>query len=370
MDPRVLDAMLPFFRERFGNAASRSHAFGWEASEAVEKARREIASLINARPQEIIFTSGATESNNLALKGAAKSAGGRRNRVITLPTEHAAVLDPCRRLQEEGFEVVMLPVRSDGLLDVARLEEAITDSTAVVSVMMANNETGVLQPVDEIGRICRARGVIFHCDAAQAVGKIPLDVRAINADLVSLSGHKIYGPKGVGALYAREKKPPLALAPIIDGGGHERGLRSGTLNVPGIVGMGAACAIASHEMRQESARVAGLRDRLRDGILARVENVRVNGSMERRLPHNLNLSFAGTSSDLLLTSMDDIALSAGSACTSARREPSYVLQAMGVPDDLAGAALRFGLGRFTTAEEIDYAIERVAETVAALRGLQ
>lgn len=369
MDPRVFDAMLPFFCERFGNAASRSHAFGWEAGEAVEKARRETASLINARPQEIIFTSGATESNNLALKGAARSAGANRNRVITVATEHAAVLDPCRRLQKEGFEVVLLPVRSDGVVDLARVEAAITDSTAVVSVMLANNETGVIQPVDEIGRICRERGVIFHCDAAQAAGKIPLDARAIYIDLASMSGHKMYGPKGVGALYVRESNPPLVLAPIIDGGGHERGLRSGTLNVPGIVGMGAASAIAGREMREESVRVARLRDRLRDGIVARVENIRVNGSMERRLPHNLNLSFAGTSSDLLLTSMDDIALSAGSACTSARREPSYVLQAMGVPDDLAGAALRFGLGRFTTAEEIDYAIQRVAETVAALRGL-
>ncbi|MGH9404072.1 MAG: IscS subfamily cysteine desulfurase [Terriglobia bacterium] len=368
VDPRVLEAMLPYFSEKFGNAASRSHSFGWEARDAVETARRQIADLIHSRPQEIIFTSGATESNNLALKGVAQARREKGNHLVTLATEHKAVLDPCRSLEKEGFRVTFLPVKPDGLVDLGSLEAALTPATILVSVMAAHNETGVIQPVAEIGRICRERGIPFHSDAAQAAGKIPLDVEAF--DLLSLSAHKIYGPKGVGALYVRERKPPLGITPMLDGGGHERGLRSGTLNVPGIAGLGAACALAKREMPEESARLGALRDHLRDGILARLDGVRVNGSMEHRLPHNLNLSFAGTSSDMLLTSLNDIALSAGSACASARREPSYVLQAMGVPDELAYAALRFGLGRFTTTEEVDYAIERIAETVNALRSLQ
>ncbi|MGH9344179.1 MAG: IscS subfamily cysteine desulfurase [Terriglobia bacterium] len=370
VDPRVLEAMLPYFYEKFGNAASRSHSLGWDARDAVEIARRQIADLIHARPQEIVFTSGATESNNLALKGTARAHQEKGNHLITLATEHKAVLDPCRSLEQEGFRVTFLPVSPDGLVDIARLEAALTPATILVSVMAAHNETGVIQPVGEIGRICRARGILFHSDAAQAAGKIPLDVEAMRIDLMSLSAHKIYGPKGAGAIYVRERKPPIDLAPMMDGGGHERGLRSGTLNVPGIVGLGVACALAKREMPEESARLGILRDRLRDGILARVDNARVNGSMEHRLPHNLNLSFSETSSDMLLTSLNDIALSAGSACTSARREPSYVLQAMGVPDELAYAALRFGLGRFTTTEEVDYAIERIAETVTALRNLR
>lgn len=369
VDPRVLEAMLPYFCEKFGNAASGSHAFGWEARDAVEAARKQIAALIHARPKEIVFTSGATESDNLAIKGAAHALRARGNHIITAATEHKAVLDTCHRLEAEGFHVTVLPVERDGLLDPGRLEHALVPGTILVSIMAAHNETGVIQPVAEIGRICRERGVLYHSDAVQAVGKIPVDVEAMNLDLVSLTAHKIYGPKGVGALYVRGGKPGPALEPLIDGGGHEGGLRSGTLNVPGIVGLGAACAICQREMPEESVRLGALRDRLRDAIFSRLDDVHINGSMAHRLPHNLNLSFAHASADALMMSLDGIALSTGSACTSARPEPSYVLKAMGVPDELAYCSLRFGLGRFTTEEEVDYAAARVIEAVTGLRAL-
>lgn len=369
VDPRVLEAMLPYFTREFGNPASRTHRFGWEAERAVEKARRHVADLIGAQPQEIVFTSGATESNNLALKGTAWASRGRGNHIVTLPTEHKAVLDTCHRLESEGFRVTHLPVGQDGLLDLDRLHAALTPETILVSVMAAHNEIGVLQPIAEIGRLCRERCVRFHTDAAQAAGKIPIDVQAASLDLLSLSGHKIYGPKGVGALYVRDASPPLALTPLADGGGHERGFRSGTLNVPGIVGLGAACEICSQEMREESVRLAALRNRLRDSILMKLGEVSVNGSLERRLPHNLHLTLAGVDAQALLMSLSDLALSTGSACTSARPEPSYVLKALGLPDDQADASLRIGLGRFNTEEEIDYAAERIVEAVTNLRAL-
>ncbi|MGH9406815.1 MAG: IscS subfamily cysteine desulfurase [Terriglobia bacterium] len=368
VDPQVLEAMLPYFAGKFGNAASHSHRFGWEAREAVETARGQLGRLIRARPEEIIFTSGATESNNLALKGVAGPRGNVRRHVVTLATEHKSVLDPCRRLEAEGCDVTTLGVRRDGLIDLTRLRGALRPDTALVSVMAAHNETGVIQPIAEIGRLCRERGILFHTDAAQAAGKIPLDAAAMNVDLMSLSAHKIYGPKGVGALYLR-RQAAAELAPLLDGGGHESGLRSGTLNVPGIVGFGAACAIAEREMAEESARLSALRDRLLSGIRARLDDVYLNGDAERRLPHNLNLSFAHAEAAKLVMSLPEIALSTGSACTSARPEPSYVLRAMGVPDELADSALRFGLGRFTTAEEIDYTAGRIADAVTALRSL-
>ena len=367
LDPRVLEAMLPYFTEVYGNAASRNHRFGWEAAQAVERARKQIAALINASPSEIVFTSGATESDNLAIKGAAWANRGKGDHIVSLPTEHKAVLDTLTRLGSDGFSVTYTPVGPDGLADPAEIERALTARTILVSVMAANNEIGVLQPVEEIGRICRARGILFHTDATQAVGKVPVDAEAMNVDLASISAHKMYGPKGVGALYVRAKGPAAALAPLIDGGGHERGLRSGTLNVPGIVGLGKACEIARQEMAAESKRLAALRDRLRDGILSRLDGVRVNGSMERRLPHNLNLSFSGADGEALLVAMNDVALSLGSACMSATREPSYVLKALGVGDDLAQSGVRFGLGRFNTEEEVDYVVRRVVETVESLR---
>lgn len=370
VDPRVLEAMLPYFCEKFGNAASGSHSFGWEARDAVEAARKQIAALIHAKPKEIIFTSGATESDNLAIKGVAHARRAQGNHIITAATEHKAVLDTCHRLETEGFRVTLLPVQRDGLLDLHRLESALVPGTILVSIMAAHNETGVIQPVDEIGRLCREHGVLYHSDAVQAVGKVPVDVEAMNLDLVSLTAHKIYGPKGVGALYVRAGNPGPALEPLIDGGGHEGGLRSGTLNVPGIVGLGAACAICQREMPEESARLAALRDRLRDAIISQLDDVHINGSMEHRLPHNLNLSFAHAPADALMMSLDGIALSTGSACTSARPEPSYVLKAMGVPDDLAYCSLRFGLGRYTTEEEVDYAAARLVEAVTGLRTLE
>jgi cysteine desulfurase len=369
LDPRVLEAMLPYFTETYGNAASRNHRFGWEAEAAVENARKQIAKLINAAPTEIVFTSGATESDNLAIKGVAWARRAQGDHIVTVSTEHKAVLDGCRHLEHEGFRVTYLPVGPDGLLDPGGLERALTDRTILASVMAANNEIGVLQPIAEIGRICRARGVLYHTDAVQAVGKVPIDVERMSIDLLSMSGHKIYGPKGVGALYVRSQHPAVALVPLIDGGGHERGMRSGTLNVPGIVGLGKACELAIEEMPQESERLRTLRDRLKDGILSRLDEVYVNGSMERRLPHNLNLSFGGVEGEALLVGMSDVALSLGSACMSAKREPSYVLKALGVRDDLAESGVRFGLGRFNTPEEVDYVIGRVAETVKSLREL-
>lgn len=368
VDPRVLEAMAPYFTERFGNAASR-HAFGWEAQAAVERARAQIAGLINAQPDEIIFTSGATESDNLAVKGVAHSRGRRGDHIITSVIEHRALLDSSKRLEGEGFEVTYLPVGTDGLTSLDLLKRALTDRTVLISVMAANNEIGVLEPIAKIGRLCRERGVLFHTDAAQAAGKVPLDVQAMYLDLMSISGHKMYGPKGIGAIYVRNGSPGVKLAPMVDGGGHERGLRSGTLNVPGVVGLGKACELARQEMPEESKRLRALRDRLKDGILSRLDKVHINGCMEHRLPNNLNLSFAGVDGEALLMGLNDVAVSSGSACTSATRQPSYVLKALGVTDDLAQSSLRFGLGRFNTQEEIDYVVERVVETVTRLREL-
>jgi len=367
VDPRVLEAMLPFFREKFGNPASRSHRFGWEAEAAVEAARRQVAQLINARPQEIIFTSGATESDNLAIKGVAGKFRETGKHIITLPTEHKAVLDTCKHLATEGFHVTCVPVQSDGLVDIKVLEKALDAETILVSIMAANNEIGVVQPLAEIGQICRDHGILFHSDAAQAVGKIPLDIQAMNIDLFSITGHKNYGPKGIGALYVRSSGQGVGLAPLLDGGGHERGLRSGTLNVPGIVGLGKACEISQQEMPGEAARLRTLRDRLKEGILAKLDGVYVNGSIEYRLPGNLSLSFAGLEVAPLLMSLSDIALSSGSACTSATPEPSYVLKALGIPEDLALSPIRFGLGRFNTQEEVDYVVPRLVEAVNRLR---
>ena len=369
VDPRVLDAMLPYFREKFGNAASRNHAFGWEAEQAVEKARKQIADLIGASPQEIIFTSGATESDNLSIKGVARMYAERGNHIITVATEHKAVLDTCKRLAKSGYEVTYLPVQRDGLIDLDQLKNAITDKTILISVMHANNEIGVLQPIREIGRIARERGVLFHTDATQSVGKVPVNVNDDNIDLMSLSGHKMYGPKGIGALYVRRKNPRVQLAAEMDGGGHERGMRSGTLNVPGIVGLGEACAICQREMAEESVRIAALRDRLKDKLQSELDEIYINGSMEHRLPNNLNISFAYVEGESLMMGMKDVAVSSGSACTSATLEPSYVLRALGVGDDLAHTSIRFGLGRFNTEEEVDYVAARVIEVVKKLREL-
>jgi len=369
VDPCVFEAMAPYFTEMFGNAASRSHSFGWEAEAAVDRARCQIAELIGASEKEIVFTSGATESNNLALKGVAEAYANRGNHIITQATEHKSVLDVCKRLEKKGFRITYLPVQKDGRIDLDQLCDSITDQTILISIMYANNEIGVVQPVREIGKIAKQKGVLFHSDAVQAVGKIPVDVAADGIDLMSLTAHKVYGPKGVGALYVRRKDPRVQLAAQIDGGGHERGMRSGTLNVPGIVGLGAACEIARREMPEESVRLSRLRDRLKDKLLSELSEIYINGSLEYRLPHNLNVSFAYVESESLLMGLHDVALSSGSACTSATLEPSYVLQALGVPDDLAHASIRFGIGRFNTEEEIDYAAGRVVEVVKKLREL-
>lgn len=368
IDPRVLDRMLPYLRDDFGNAASRSHPFGWKAEEAVEKAREQVAALIGASSKEIVWTSGATESINLALKGAAEFYKDKGNHLITVATEHKATLDTVKRLQRNGYEVTVLPVEKDGILDLAKLEAAFTDRTILVSVMAANNEIGVLQPIKEIGALCRSKGVLFHTDAAQAAGKIPLDVNEINADLLSLSGHKMYGPKGVGALYVR-RRPRVRLEPLIDGGGHERGMRSGTLNVPGIVGMGAAAEIAAAEMDSENARLLALRERLHKGILSRLDMVYLNGHPDRRLPNNLNLSFAFVEGEAMMMAIKDVAVSSGSACTSASLEPSYVLRACGIDEELAHTSIRFGLGRFNTEAEVDYVIDLVVSKVNKLRDM-
>ena len=369
MDPRVFEAMKPYFIEHFGNAASRNHAFGWEAEEAVEKARKQLASLVGATAKEIIFTSGATESNNLALKGVAEMYAQKGNHIITAATEHKAVLDTCKRLEKHGCKVTYLPVRPDGLIDLDQLKDAMTDQTILVSIMYGNNEIGTIQPIREIGALCHERGVLFHTDATQAVGKIPVNVLADHIDLMSFTGHKMYGPKGVGALYVRRKNPRVQLTAQMDGGGHERGMRSGTLNVPGIVGFGAAAEIAQAEMESEMARLGALRDKLKAAIEAELDEVYVNGTMERRLPHNLNISFAYVEGESLLMGINDIAVSSGSACTSATLEPSYVLKALGAGDDLAHSSIRFGLGRFTTEEEIDYTAAKVVEVVKKLREL-
>jgi cysteine desulfurase len=369
VDPRVLEEMMPYFTDKFGNAASRNHSFGWAGEEAVETARERIAKLIGATPKEIIFTSGATESDNLAIKGVAEMYREKGNHIITAVTEHKAVLDTCKRLEKYGYRVSYLPVQKDGLIDLDELKRAMDDKTILVTIMAANNEIGVVQPIAEIGKLCHEKGVIFHTDATQYVGKVPMDVIKQNLDLVSISGHKMYGPKGVGALYVRRKNPRVQLAPQIDGGGHERGMRSGTLNVPGIAGLGKACEICYQEMPQESCRMAGLRNRLRDKIMSRLDEVYINGSWEHRLPGNLNISFAYVEGESLLMGINDIAVSSGSACTSATLEPSYVLKALGTGDDLAHSSIRFGLGRFNTEAEVDYVADRVVETVQRLREL-
>jgi cysteine desulfurase len=369
MDPRVLNAMLPWFTEKFGNAASRNHAFGWEAEEAVENARKQIASLIGANPKEIIFTSGATESDNLAIKGVAQMYAEKGNHIITAASEHKAILDTCKHLEKEGCRVTYLPLKADGLIDLDMLRESFTDKTVLVSIMYANNEIGVIQPIREIGRMCRERGVLFHSDAVQAIGKVPVDVNADFIDLASITGHKLYGPKGVGALYVRRRNPRVQLTAQMDGGGHERGMRSGTLNVPGIVGLGEACAIAQREMPEESERLRAMRDYLRDRLMNELDETFINGSMEHRLPHNLNISFAYVEGESLLMGINDIAVSSGSACTSATLEPSYVLKSLGLGDDLAHSSIRFGLGRFNTQEEVEYTAGRVIEVVKKLREL-
>jgi cysteine desulfurase len=369
VDPRVVDAMLPYFTEKFGNAASRNHEFGWKAEEAVENARGQIAKLINATPKEIVFTSGATESTNLAIKGVAEMYREKGNHIITQVTEHKATLDTCKRLEKYGYEVTYLPVEKDGRINLDELRRAITPKTILISIMYANNEIGVVQPIAEIGKIAKEKGVFFHVDAVQAVGKIPVDVQKDGVDLMSISGHKIYGPKGVGALYVRRKNPRVQLAAIIDGGGHERGMRSGTLNVPGIVGLGKACELCQNEMAEEAAKLGRLRDRLKESIMSRLDETYINGSMTHRLPHNINISFAYVEGESLLMGINDVAVSSGSACTSATLEPSYVLKALGVGEDLAHTSIRFGIGRFNTQEEVDYVADRVVDTVTRLREL-
>ncbi|MBL8293425.1 MAG: IscS subfamily cysteine desulfurase [Bryobacterales bacterium] len=369
MDPRVLDAMLPFFTNEFGNAASRNHAFGWTAEEAVEKARKQIADLIGANSKEIVFTSGATESNNLAIKGVAEMYAERGNHIITAATEHKAVLDTTKKLEKAGYRITYLPVQQNGLVDLDMLREAITDKTILVSIMYANNEIGVIQPIAEIGKICKERGVLFHTDGTQAVGKVPVNVIADNVDLMSITAHKMYGPKGIGALYVRRKSPRVQLTAQMDGGGHERGMRSGTLNVPGIVGLGKACELCKQEMAEESRRMSYLRDKLKDRLLAELDETFINGTMESRLPNNLNISFAYVEGESLLMGINDVAVSSGSACTSATLEPSYVLKALGAGDDIAHSSIRFGLGRFNTEEEVDYVAQKVISVVKKLREL-
>jgi cysteine desulfurase len=368
-DPRVVDAMLPYFTEKFGNAASRNHSFGWEAEKAVDNARKQIADLIGSTTKEIVFTSGATESDNLAIKGVAEMYAEKGNHIITAATEHKAVLDTCKKLEKHGYRVTYLPVKADGLVDLDMLRESITDKTILITLMYANNEIGVIQPVKDIGKIAHEKGVLFHTDGVQAVGKVPVNVIQDNIDLMSMSAHKIYGPKGVGALYVRRKSPRVQITAQMDGGGHERGMRSGTLNVPGIVGMGEACGICQREMPEESKRLRHLRDKLKNTFERELDEVFINGSMEHRLPHNLNMSFAYVEGESLLMGINDVAVSSGSACTSATLEPSYVLKALGVGDDLAHTSIRFGLGRFNTEEEVDYVAGRVIEVVRKLREL-
>ncbi len=369
MDPRVFAAMTPYFTEIYGNAASRNHAFGWQAEEAVEKSRKQIADLIGADSKEIVFTSGATESNNLAIKGVAQMYAEKGNHIITAATEHKAVLDTCKRLEKDGFRVTYLPVQQDGLIDLNLLRESITDKTILISIMYANNEIGVVQPIQEIGKIAKEKGVLFHTDAVQAVGKIPVNVIKDGVDILSLTGHKLYGPKGCGALYVRRRNPRVRLAEQMNGGGHERGMRSGTLNVPGIVGLGEACELCNKEMADEALRLGYLRDKLKNRIFESLDEVYINGSWESRLPHNLNVSFAYVEGESLLMGINDVAVSSGSACTSATLEPSYVLKALGAGDDLAHSSIRFGLGRFTTEEEIDYVADKIIDVVKKLREL-
>jgi len=367
VDPRVVETMLPYFTATFGNAASRSHSFGWDAEQGVDRAREQIAGLMGADPKEIIFTSGATESDNLALKGVAEMYRDKGDHVITSVVEHKAVLDSAKRLEKWGFRVTYLPVDDTGMVRPESVAEAITDKTILCSVMLANNEIGTINPLREIGAVCRERGVLFHTDAVQGFGKIPFSVQEMNVDLASVTAHKIYGPKGVGALYVRRRNPRVRLAAQMDGGGHERGMRSGTLNVPGIVGFGKACEIAAAEMEEEGRRLTAWREKMRRAITGRLEEVYLNGHPQQRLPGNLNLSFAYVEGESLLMGMKDIALSSGSACTSASLEPSYVLKALGVGDDLAHSSIRYGLGRFNTEEEVDWVTEKTVETVSRLR---
>jgi cysteine desulfurase len=366
VDPRVVEAMLPYFTEIFGNAASRSHSFGWTAEKAVELARDQVGALIGASGKEIVWTSGATESDNLAIKGAAEFHRDRGNHIITAQTEHKAVLDTCKRLEKDGFEVTYLPVEHDGRVNPEAVRAALTDKTILVSIMLANNEIGTVNPIEEIGAVVKERGAIFHVDAVQGVGKIPFDVNAARVDLASLSAHKMYGPKGIGALYVR-RKPRVRITAQIDGGGHERGMRSGTLNVPSIVGFGKAAELSRTEMASEAKRLFALRERLREGIQSRVSDTYVNGSMEHRLPGNLNISFAYVEGEGMLMGLKDVAVSSGSACTSASLEPSYVLRAVGVEEEMAHTSIRFGLGRFNTQEEVDYVIDLVVGKVNKLR---
>jgi cysteine desulfurase len=367
VDPRVLEAMLPYFTEYFGNSASCNHEFGWVAEKAVDAARKQVADLIGANPKEIIFTSGATESNNLAIKGAAEMYREKGNHIITCVIEHKAVIDTCKKLEKLGARVTYLPVQKDGRISLDELRAAITDKTILISIMTANNEIGVLQPVAEIGAIAKEKGILFHTDAVQAVGKVPFDVNQIKADMVSLTAHKMYGPKGVGALFVRRRNPRVLLAEQISGGGHERGMRSGTLNVPGIVGLGKAAAICQAEMATESVRLQALRDRINEKFHESLDEIYVNGSMEHRLPHSLNISFAYVEGESLLMGINDVAVSSGSACTSASLEPSYVLKALGAGDDLAHSSIRFGLGRWSTEEEVDYVVEKLTSVVRRLR---
>ena len=367
VDPRVVEAMLPYFTQAFGNSASRNHAFGWAAEEAVETARKQVADLIGANPKEIIFTSGATESNNLAIKGVAEMYREKGNHIITCVTEHKAVIDTCKKLEKQGARVTYLSVQKDGRISLDDLRNAITDKTILISIMTANNEIGVLQPIAEIGAIAKEKGILFHTDGVQAVGKVPVDVNALKVDLLSLSAHKMYGPKGVGALFVRRRNPRVLLAEQISGGGHERGMRSGTLNVPGIVGLGKAAAICQAEMATESERLSKLRDRLNEKFHKGLDEIYINGSMEHRLPHNLNISFAYVEGESLLMGINDVAVSSGSACTSASLEPSYVLKALGAGDDLAHSSIRFGLGRWSTDEEVDYVVEKLTNVVRRLR---
>jgi cysteine desulfurase len=369
LDPRVLEAMMPYLTGIFGNAASRNHSFGWEAEEGVEKAREQIAKLIGATAKEIIFTSGATESTNLALKGAAEMYREKGNHIITQVTEHKATLDTCKRLEKSGYRVTYLPVQADGLIDIEDLKRAMDDQTIVVSIMYANNEIGVVQPIKEIGALCHEKGVIFHTDAVQAVGKIPVNVQTDNIDIMSLTGHKIYGPKGVGALYVRRRNPRVQLSEQINGGGHERGMRSGTLNVPGIVGLGKACELCMNEMEAEAAREIELRDYLKNKLENALDYTQVNGNMEHHLPGNLNMSFVYVEGESLLMGINDIAVSSGSACTSATLEPSFVLKALGLGDDVAHSSIRFGLGRFNTKAEVDYVSDKIISVVQHLREL-
>jgi len=368
VDPRVLEAMLPYFTQKFGNAASRNHSFGWEAEEAVDKARNQIASVINAKSKEIIFTSGATESDNLAIKGVVEFYKDKGNHIITCVTEHKAVLDSCRTLERNGkATVTYLPVDKYGMVDPDAVRAAITDKTVLITLMYANNEIGTIHPVAEIGRIAKEKGIVFHCDAVQAVGKIPVDVERDGIDLLSMSAHKLYGPKGVGAIYVRSKGPRVRITPQMDGGGHERGMRSGTLNVTGIIGLGKACEIAQAEMAEETRRMLDLRNKLQAGIFERLDEVYLNGHPTERLPGNLNVSFAYVEGESLLMGISDIAVSSGSACTSATLEPSYVIRALGIDEELAHSSIRFGIGRFNTEEEVGFVTERVTKEVKRLR---